>query len=257
MQMRSNPFLSILCILALIGTLYVNYLSNALPLNGQTPADISDRYPTLFTPAGYVFSIWGIIYLLLMGFVTYQVLPTQRKGAVLLAIRPWFIASCVLNASWIFAWHFNYFPLSLLIMLGLLAVLIHIYIVITDLNGPSSWAETLLVKLPFRIYLAWICVASIANATILLTVLGWRGEPFGEPVWSALMIAVATALGLWFVVKKRDLAFAAVLVWAFMGIANAHQDVALTQASGKGAAGALVVAALLSLVLKRKKEEVL
>jgi translocator protein len=252
--MRSNPFLPILCIVALAATLYVNYLSNALPLNGQTPADISDRFPTLFTPAGYVFSIWGIIYLLLMGFVVYQVLPAQRSNAILLAIRPWFVASCVLNAGWIFAWHFNFFPLSLLIMLSLLAVLIHIYIVITDLELPTNWAETLLVKLPFRIYLAWICVASIANATILLTILGWRGEPLSEATWSALMIAVATGLGLWFIIKKRDLAFAAVLVWAFMGIANAHQDVALTQASGKGAAGALVVAGLLGLFLKGKRK---
>jgi hypothetical protein len=48
-------------LLAVIATIAINGLANALPLNGQTTGEISDRFQVYFVPAGYVFSIWGLI----------------------------------------------------------------------------------------------------------------------------------------------------------------------------------------------------
>jgi hypothetical protein len=50
----------------------MNYLANALPLNDKTTGELSDSYPNLFVPAGITFSIWGIIYLLILGYCILQ-----------------------------------------------------------------------------------------------------------------------------------------------------------------------------------------
>ena len=117
----------ILNLIALLGTVIVNGLANALPFNGITTGEISDSFPVLFTPAGYVFSIWGVIYLLLFGFAVYQALPSQRDNPRLERIGYWFVLSSLFNAVWIFLWHYGYFLLTLLAMLGLLVSLIVIY----------------------------------------------------------------------------------------------------------------------------------
>jgi translocator protein len=117
----------IFVILALAGTLLVNWLANALPINGITTGEVSDSYPVLFTPAGYVFAIWGVIYLLLLGYVIYQALPAQRENPLLQKIAPWFILNTLANTVWIFFWHYQLIPITVLLMLGVLIPLIVIY----------------------------------------------------------------------------------------------------------------------------------
>ena len=86
-------------LVALIVTLIVNYLANALPINGQTTATISDRFPVFFVPAGYVFAIWGVIYLALSAFTVYQALPSQRANPLLRRVGYLFAATCVVNST--------------------------------------------------------------------------------------------------------------------------------------------------------------
>ena len=64
-------------VFAVVVTIAVNGLAVSLPLNGQDTGAISDRFQVYFVPAGYVFSIWGLIYLGLIAFAIYQVLPGQ------------------------------------------------------------------------------------------------------------------------------------------------------------------------------------
>ncbi len=188
---------------------FMNYLANALPLNGKTTGALSAQYPNLFVPAGITFSIWGIIYLMLGLFVILQFREQQRP--VVEAIGWGFAISCLLNALWIYAWHYEKLPLSMLVMLGLLAILIYINYRLSDFQ-PG------IVKAAFGIYLGWICIATIANATALLVSYNWGGWGVSEISWAIIMVLaglVITAFAL-YAVKNPFLGLA--VIWAFTGI---------------------------------------
>jgi hypothetical protein len=237
-----------LVILALLITLAINYLSTALPINGMTPGEISDQFPVRFTPAGYVFSIWSIIYLGLIAYAVYQALPSQRLNPRLLAIAWPFVLSCIANCLWIFAWHYGYFPLSLLFMIVLLGALITIYLRLLPAYSSATAIECWTTHIPFRIYLGWITVATIANTTIVLYDQGWRVAPFSEPLWAAIMLGVATVIGLFFALHLRDVAYTLVLVWAFIGIAVKQSDAALVAYTAAGLALVLALAAVYAIM---------
>jgi len=206
-------------IVVTLATIAVNGLATGLPLNGQSTGEISDRFPSLFTPAGYVFSIWGVIYLGLLAYMVYQALPAQRTNPRLRAIGWPYVISGVANSIWIFLWHYNQFALSLVVMLVLLASLIVIYQRLSPWRATVTTGERWTTHIPFSIYLGWITVATVANAATVLLDIGWDGGFLPPMAWSLLMISVATLIGLFFAMIKRDVAYVAVLVWAFAGIA--------------------------------------
>ncbi|MCC5931237.1 MAG: hypothetical protein JJU28_18455 [Cyclobacteriaceae bacterium] len=205
--------------------LFMNYLANALPLNGMTTGELSAKYPNLFVPAGITFSIWGIIYIALLAFVIYGFsLLFKNKNqktddcAYFLRSRPWFLVTCLANAAWIWCWHYEYVPASVIVMLVLLFSLIVLYhrLGIGEFSPttPQKW----FVHIPFSIYLGWISIATIANITALLVDLEWMAFGLSESLWSQFMIAAGTTLGLIFLLRKDDFAYAAVIIWAFAGI---------------------------------------
>lgn len=187
----------------------INYLANALPLNNKTTGQLSEQYPNLFVPAGITFSIWGIIYLLLLGFCLIQ-FHGQNKGIVH-SIGWAFAISCLLNALWIFAWHYEQLPLSLLIMLGLLATLIIINIKLSD--APHG-----LIKAAFGIYLGWICIATIANVTALLVQYNWGGWGISHEAWTIIMILAGMVISVLAIHRFQNPYIGLAVIWAFAGI---------------------------------------
>ena len=208
----------ILLILTLVMTLTANFLANALPLNGLTTGEISDAYPILFVPAGYVFSIWGVIYLGLFAFTIYSVTKVGLADLRVDAIARWVVASNLFNFVWIFLWHYEQFPLTLIAMGGLLVSLLVIYLKLRVGLEKRSWQGKLLVDTPFSIYLGWVTVAVVANIAQVLYVLGWRGAPLSEPLWTVILLGVASLLGVLMIFLRKEVAYPAVLVWAFLGI---------------------------------------
>ena len=208
-----------LIIISLLLTLAVNFMANALPLNGITTAEISDRYPVLFVPAGYVFSIWGLIYLALLAFTIYSVTPKGRADTRIDQVAWLVIVSNLFNAVWIFLWHYQQFPLTLIAMAGLLITLLAIYLKLRIGLEKRKIGDRLLVELPFSLYLGWITVATVANVSqVLYASMGWRGSPFSEPIWAVVMLVVAALLGVLMIFLRREVVYPLVLVWAFIGI---------------------------------------
>ncbi len=203
-----------------IATIVVNGLANALPINNQMTGDIANQYKgqNLWLPAGYVFSIWGLIYVGLIAYAIYQSLPRQRENPRLRRIGWPFVISCAANIIWLLFFHYNQFPLSMVAMLVLLAALIAIYSLLGR-NENVSTGERWAVRLPFSIYLGWITVATVANAAHVFVNAGWKGEPFGALAWLIIMYLVALALAALVALTRRDVAYLLVLVWAFIGIA--------------------------------------
>lgn len=199
--------------------LAVNGLANALPLNGQNTASVSAKYPSLFTPAGYVFSIWGLIYIALIGFAVFPFLTGVPRITRLERVGGWFTAANLINAAWLFAWHWEILGLSVFLMAGLLASLIIIYIKLEiGLHGRVNPIEQWLIDFPISLYLGWICVATVANISAALVGAGWNGFGIAPAVWTILMITVVTLLGLLMIGRRNAITLPAVLVWALIGI---------------------------------------
>ncbi|MEA3375562.1 MAG: tryptophan-rich sensory protein [Chloroflexota bacterium] len=209
-------------VVALIAVIAVNGLTNALPLNGQTTGEISDRFDVYFVPAGYVFSIWGLIYLALGAFAVYQALPGQRENPRLRRVGYLFALSCAANVAWLFLWHYERFPLTMVAMGALLLLLIAIYLRLGIGRTHATAAETWLVRVPFSIYLGWVTVATIANASSLLDYLNWGGWGIDPQVWTVIMLVAATGIASAVVLTRGDVAYGLVIVWAFAGIGVKH-----------------------------------
>lgn len=200
----------------------VNYLAVSLPLAGRDTGAISDSYPNLFAPAGYAFSIWGLIYTLLGIYVIYQL--TRKDDALLARVNQIFIVNALLNAAWLFAWHYNVIWLSVIIMLAMLATLIRI----ADITrtGVKTVKERWLVRLPFSVYFGWITVATIANITVLLVSLGWNGFGLSEVFWTVLVLIVGAVIGSWRLMHDRCIPYGLVLLWAYGAILSKHLSAA-------------------------------
>jgi hypothetical protein len=209
---------------AFAGVLIVNFLANALPLNGKNTGELSDQYPNLFTPAGLTFSIWGVIYVWLLVFVVYQVLALF-KTSLAIRINPivdkigWFFgATCLFNIAWIFAWHWEQLALSVLIMLGFLVTLLRMNEQLGIGHFKSNQLEKRIAHLPFGIYQGWITVATIANVTALLVSNGWQGGGLSESTWAVGMILIGAFIALFILFRQNNLGHGLAVAWAFLGI---------------------------------------
>lgn len=208
----------ILNALTLVITITVNALANILPINGLQTGKISDSFKALFTPAGYVFAIWGLIYLALAVFAVFQLLPSQKDNSRIDKIGIWFIIANLANAGWIFAWHYLQFALSLIIMLVFLVSLLIIYTRLEIGRRTVTPKERWFVDVPFGIYLGWISVATIANVSTVLIDNNWNGFGISAPIWTVAMIVIAVILGILMTWKRQEIAYPLVLVWAIFGI---------------------------------------
>ena len=219
---RLRKTLSILNLLGFLGMVIVNYLAVTLPLNNKTTGELSDQYPNLFVPAGFTFSIWGVIYLLLAIFIVYQLVYAFRKNTqnsfFMEKIGILFFVSSIANLSWVFAWHFELVSLSLFLMLILLVSLMAIYVKLQIGRSDSSRSEKYLVHFPFSVYLGWITIATIANITALLVNLGWNRFGLSEPFWTVAVIIIGIVISLTILFYRKDIFYCLVVDWALFGI---------------------------------------
>jgi hypothetical protein len=244
----------ILIVVAVVATIAVNGLANALPINGLQTGAISDGFPVYFTPAGYVFAIWGVIYLGLLAYAVYQALPAQRQSPRLRSIRTLFLVGSLANIAWILLWHYLLFPLTLVAMLVLLGALIAIYLRLRIGRISPPLVERLAVDVPFSIYLGWITVATIANVTALLSYWGWNGFGVSQEAWLVITLAVALVVATLMALTRRDVAFLLVQAWAFAGIGVKHAAVAPVATAAWVATGYVLALVVVSLLRGRRRQ---
>ncbi|MBP94300.1 MAG: hypothetical protein CMC55_09325 [Flavobacteriaceae bacterium] len=213
--------------IALVSTIIINYLSNTGKINNTTIGEVSKELNSLFTPAGYAFSIWGFIYLLLLGFIIYQgrsLFVKVRNNDFILKTGWWFVISCVANSAWVFAWLYGYTGLScvfiFLLLLSLLKIVIN--------NAMELWdapiSTILFLWWPFTFYSGWVTVASIANVSSYLVKTDWDGFGISPVIWTISMIGIATLVNIMVTWKRNMREFALVGAWALIAIAVANKS---------------------------------
>ncbi|MEX2350358.1 MAG: tryptophan-rich sensory protein [Flavobacteriaceae bacterium] len=213
--------------IAFVSMIFINYLSNTGLINNNSNATVSRDFENLFTPAGYAFSIWGIIYLLLLGFVIYQGLGLFSKAKdndLAKQVGWWFVVSCIANSMWLFAWLYEYLGVAVLIMLVLLFSLVKIVLRTNMERWDAPFKTILFLWWPFCIYIGWISVALIANMAAYLTQIGWDGFDLSSVFWTITMIVVAGILNLLVTWSRNMREFALVGAWALVAIAIANWD---------------------------------
>ena len=230
--------------LAVLANIFFNYWSNAHPLNGKTIGDVSNQYPTLFTPAGYAFSIWGLIYLSLLLYAIYQLWPSQRSVGIYDQLASPLILTSVLSVLWIIAFSYEWLGSSVLLIVGMLLTALLLFVRArnwTQHAGGGSW-----LAVPFSLYAGWLTVATIAATATALYAKGWRGAPLSESVWAVLLIAVATGIGLFISWRFRDWIYPLVIAWASVAIWVARRhDHPMVAYVAFTAAGVLLIGALI------------
>jgi benzodiazapine receptor len=208
--------------LTVIVTVAVNGAATALPLNGRSTAEISNSFPVVITPPGFVFAVWGIIYMGLIGYSIFQALPSQAANPRLRAVAPWFLANGIANTGWLFLWHYGFHAVTFAAMLAVLATLVVIYLQLR--SSPAPLIERVLVQGPFSIYLGWILVATLVNGGVLGWELGWQAVGPTATWVGILLLAVGLGVNWGFAWNFRDWAIPLVLVWATYGISVLQRD---------------------------------
>jgi len=208
--------------IAVILTIIVNALAVILPLNNKTTQELSDAIPNLFVPAGITFSIWSIIYVFLIIFMVYQILNFIKKdtkeNSFIEKIGGWFILGSIGNIGWIFLWHYEQVTLSLGAMLLLFVSLIMIYLRLNIGLSKPQFKEKIAVHTTISIYLGWITVATIANVTAVLVKLDVGEMALGQANWAIIVIAVAALITVLVLLRRKDIAYSLVIIWALLGI---------------------------------------
>lgn len=211
---------------ALVITVIINYLSNTGIFNGETMATVSAKYQNLFTPAGYAFTIWGLIYLGLFGFVIYFgpfVRQTNEKEKLVLKVGWWFLISCLANSLWVITWLYDYTFLTILLMILLFVSLLKIIHHTQSIAFHAARSKRIFLKFPFQLYAGWISVALIADIAAYLTKIGWDGFGLSATTWVIIMFAIALIIHLLMIWQRHMPLFGLVAVWALIAISVANK----------------------------------
>ncbi|MFW9781244.1 MAG: hypothetical protein ACFFFB_03065 [Candidatus Heimdallarchaeota archaeon] len=224
--MNKKMILQILNIVSFIAAVIINYLAISLPLGYGTTQELSDAIPNLFVPAGLTFSIWGVIYILLGLFSIYQIRDIFKSDKIEMPyvekVSVFFIISNLANLTWILLWHYQLVPLSLVAMLIILIMLLLIYLRLKIGKAEVSKIEKWAVHVPFSVYLGWITVATIANVTAVLVILGIpNGVTFPSvlaEILTIVVIVVAVLITFLMLFLRKDVAYSLVVLWALLGI---------------------------------------
>jgi len=253
-MIRYNKTRAYTNMIAFIFLLVINGFASYIGINNQTTGEIGERFPIYFLPASYVFNIWILIYVLLFCFTIFQALRSQKKNPFINQVGYWFALSSILNVAWLIFWHYEYFVLSFFTMLALLLVLTIIYSNIYHRDSRAYFEDKLFVKIPFSIYLAWICVATISNLNVTLYTSEWSWLGISLENWTILMLALGTLLAAIVTLIFNDIFFSLVFIWAYMGISYRFSTVTLIERTGWIMSGILVFIIIVSLVKKSRRK---
>lgn len=219
-----NRLIALVSLVVLVGTLVINSLAGTGQINGIATGEVSGLYPTLFTPAGFTFAIWSVIYLLNIAYVIANIFYAFKKPE--LFQRPLvqlFMGVCLVNIAWIFAWHYDQILVSVFLMLSILVTLIAAFMAAHGIKDKGFASK--LTRINFGVYLGWISVATIANLSILISGKGNTDWAQSDLIWTWVVIGAAVGLAIFIMLRLKSLAYGLVIAWALYGIYSARLGV--------------------------------
>lgn len=222
--MTKNLSLLIFNTLSFVATLYLNYLYGAGVGERKSVGEISNQYDTLITPAGYAFSIWGLIYLLLLSFIVFQWFSffKNQNQKSLIPASIWFGLSNVFNGLWIVVWTSQMITISVLVIFALLMCLLILVVKLRLETWDAPLDVIAFVWWPICIYTGWIITASVVNLSVWF--LAKEILLSNQVFWTIAVLTIGTGIYL-ALIRYRNMREAALVgVWAFIAIAVKQWD---------------------------------
>ena len=250
--MNKDQLRQLVVLVAILGNIIVTILANVLPFNGQTTSEITSKYLTFLTPADYAFAIWDIIYIGLIGFGIYQVLPSVQQNTRISRISYWVVLNCLATCAWLVLWSYELMIWSVGAMLLMLLSLIGIYQGLEMESQPESLGELWLVRVPFSIYFGWITVTIMANVAVALSKAQWDGWGISPSVWAVILTIASFAIAGVIILHFADIAYAMSIVWVYLGILVNYFNIPLV-AYGAGLTTIGSISLLLFAFWRKKK----
>ncbi|NEP82607.1 MAG: tryptophan-rich sensory protein [Okeania sp. SIO3B3] len=242
-------------LIGIIAAFFLNVYVNLAPPGGKTIGEISNTVfqDVLIIPASYAFAIWGLIYLGLISFGVYQVLPAQRENPILQRCGYFLVGASLAQIVWVFLFQFQLFTLSVLAMLCILGCLIFLYLSLGISYERVPKKDKWLVHYPISIYFAWISVATIVNIASALHYLGWNSTGQVAIFWTIIMLIIGAIIAAIINIQKQDIAYSLVFVWALIAIVIRHLDMPIIAVTAGILALGLVVLVCVKLASIRLK----
>lgn len=237
-------FKQFLVAIATATVIFVNYLAGSGRINDRTPGDVSNKFPSLVTPADYAFAIWSLIYIGLIAFSIYQALPAQAANPRFQKIRLLYVANCAANCAWIFLWHYEQIRAALAAIFVILATLA---LVNVNLKNKDDALETWTTRVPFGLYFGWITVATILNFTVAIISSGISTSGATAAILATILVAAAAIVGIVVRLKLSSAAFAVAVAWALTAIAVKHGGETMLVGCAAFSVIALLIAAIFPL----------
>lgn len=243
-----RPFLTLA---AVLGAIALNGYSNVNPPGEMNVGEMSNTIfaDVLITPAGWAFSIWGLIYMALIAFGLYQLLPAQWSNRKLAPHSYFLVLASLAQCFWIYLFLAQQFVLALLAMVEIWVMLLALYLRINHRPWNASRLqqrqraiprkERWLIHRPISLYFGWISIATVLNVALTLFSEGWGGWGLSPVFWTVMMMGVAAELGLLMLLRRQDETFAMVVIWALVWIAVGNLGNLFIAIAGFGLAAAL------------------
>ncbi|MDK2942618.1 MAG: translocator protein [Acetobacterium sp.] len=229
-------------LILLIGTLIINSLGAFGFFNGLTQKDVSDQYATLITPAPFTFSIWSVIYILLIAAAVVTIIkskePYYEKTIDGISYLFWF--SSILNMLWIICFSFTFIGLSVIVILAFSITLSLILKEITKIQTGNHW----LIPAAFGMYTGWLLIASVVNTAAWLVKIQWQGFGILPEYWGIIMIMVAVALTVVVTLTTTNALVPIPVAWGYFGI---YQSL-MAMNGGQGTHQFLAISTLVGMV---------
>ena len=222
-------------------TLVVNTLGGLGIINDMSQSDVSDKYFTLITPAGFTFSIWSVIYGLIAAslVVLYLRRETSYYQRALDKITPLFILTSVLNIAWIVLFSYELVELSTLFIFAYTIVLALICKQLLAINDRKHF----LLPLTFGLNTGWLMIATVVNVASSLVKLEWNGFGLSDDLWGMIILIVAILIVVFVTTQTHNAAIPLPIAWAYFGI---HKSLATEH---PGDYGILQLIAIIGLVV--------
>lgn len=173
-------------------------------------------------PAGYAFSIWGIIYLGLLVFPIYQWFTHKEGHALWKSVHYWFCANVIANGLWLVGASLDWLVITTAIILFMLISLIKINDLLIKIKAEGGDVNYGFERFVFSVYFAWITLASALNITAALVFYQWDGFGIDDTTWSVIILVVAALIAAVVFNKYKELPYAGVVVWAFAALIVKH-----------------------------------
>jgi hypothetical protein len=245
-----RPYFALIALIIVIG---VNAAANIVPINGYQTGELSDLNPTGFTPSGYVFSIWSLIYFGLLVYAFTFLFGTNTVKSRAQTVSTLFLLNAASNAAWIFAWHYRLEELSLVMMLAILVTLVMIHNRLRK-HGSPTFSQFISIDGPFSLYFGWITTATLANLGAVFHVQQFYPFALSMDQWALVTVISAIAIYVWMGVITKDIVYCCVFIWASYGIYVRPEGISESVKIAAVTGTALLVLTVMWILLQLKNE---